>query len=301
MTTHTESRKTGDMILFAQVVEAGTITGGSKLMGLERSTVSRRITSLEDRLGVSLLERSTRKLRLTEVGRQYYQHCLRVVEAAEDAEAAAQGFRVAPSGVLNIAASMAEADRFLSNLIADFIESNEQIHVELSLDTTSEALLDQKADLLLHAGKPGDLGTTGTRIGQIREYLWASPRYLKRIPITGSPDSLKQAATISLTQEPESIRWQLRSPRERIDLTVFPRFRVRNLTGCRDSCVSGLGVAKLPEYLCLDYEQRGELVRLYPNWRIGGSALYAVHGRNQYLTRKAKAFIEFMSERLADH
>ncbi len=294
-----EARKTGDMILFAQVVEAGTITGGSKRMGLERSTVSRRITSLEDRLGVSLLERSTRKLRLTEIGRQYYQHCLRVVEAAEDAEAAAQGYRVAPSGVLNVAVSLSEADRFLSEYITEFVEHYDQIHVELNLDAQLDSLATQKADLFLHAGPLNTKGATGLSIGEIRHCLYASPAYLKRLPASGSPESLKQAATISLATEADSVRWHLSAPHERIDLMIFPRFRVRTLAGARDACVSGLGVAKLPEYLCRDAERRGELVRVFSEWRVPGDTLLALYGENQYLTRKSKAFIEFLKERLA--
>ncbi len=292
------ARKTGDMILFAQVVEAGTITGGSKLMGLERSTVSRRITSLEDRLGVSLLERSTRRLRLTEIGRQYYQHCLRVVEAAEDAEAAAMGFRVAPSGVLNIGAILSEPDQLLSPLIADFVGINDRIHIELVLDERAKLVDNLKVELLLH-----DAGTTlpdfaSLRVGTLSESLWCSPSYLNRVATPGTPESLRTAAVIDVRNEQESLRWHFERGRERLDLRVFPRFRVADLKACRDSCLSGLGIARLPDYLCSQAEEQGDLIRVLPDWRLGGISLYAAYRESQFMTRKAKAFVEFLDSRL---
>lgn len=292
------ARKTGDMILFAQVVEAGTITGGSKLLGLERSTVSRRITSLEDRLGVSLLERSTRKLRLTEIGRQYYQHCLRVVEATEDAEAAALGYRVAPSGVLNVGAIMSEPDQLLSPLIADFVAANDRIHIELSLDDAARLIENPKVELLLHTAATRLDGFSSVRVGALRESLWCSAAYLARHATPAAPEMLRNAAVIDLHSDTESRGWQFERGREKTSLRVFPRFRVASLVACRDACRTGVGIARLPDYLCSVDEIRGELVRVLPDWQLGGIALFAAYRENQFLTRKAKAFVEFLDGRL---
>ncbi len=299
MTPVLEARNTGDMILFAQVVEAGTITGGSKRIGLERSTVSRRITSLEDRLGVSLLERSTRKLRLTEIGRQYYKHCLRVVEAAEDAEAVAQRGRVEPAGVLTIGASLCEADKFLADTIAEFVDRYERILVELDTDVSDPTAAIEQSDVFLHIGEPSDLDTSGARVGQINEYLWASPDYLSKHAVGSEPESLQQAACICRIDAADKVLWSMQSQDTQVNLTIVPRFRVRSLASCRDACISGLGVAKLPEYLCREAERRGELTRIYSEWRMTGEHLYALRGDKQLLTRKGKAFIDFLRERMA--
>ncbi len=295
-----EARNTGDMILFAQVVEAGTITGGSKRIGMERSTVSRRITSLEDRLGVSLLQRSTRKLRLTEIGRQYYQHCVRVVEAAEDAEAVAQRFRVMPSGVLRIGASICEADRFLAELIADFVDRYASVQVELDLDSDDNQRSLEKADVFLHMGRPSQMGATGIRLGAIDDQLWASPEYLQRVPVHSQFERLSEAAVIGLINGPDTVQWQLIGDQEQKKLSVVPRFRVSSPAASRDACISGLGVAKLPGYLCKEAERRGELQRIYQEWRLPGEPLYALHAENQYQTRKAKIFVEFLAEHCRD-
>ncbi|MEO0578474.1 MAG: LysR family transcriptional regulator, partial [Pseudomonadota bacterium] len=266
--------------------------------GLERSTVSRRITSLEDRLGVSLLERSTRRLRLTEIGRQYYQHCLRVVEATEDAEAAAMGYRVAPSGVLNVGAILSEPDQLLSPLIADFVAVNDRIHIELSLDNASRLIENLKVELLLHTTATRLDGFSSVRVGTLPESLWCSPAFLSRNGTPTAPEMLRSAAIIDLHAESESRAWQFERGRDKTSLRVFPRFRVASLIACRDACRSGVGIARLPDYLSANDELRGDLVRVLPDWRLGGIPLLAAYRENQFLTRKAKAFVEFLDGRL---
>lgn len=294
-----EAKNTGDMILFAQVVEAGTITGGSKRIGMERSTVSRRITSLEDRLGVSLLQRSTRKLRLTEIGRQYYQHCVRVVEAAEDAEAVAHRFRIMPSGVLSIGASICEADRFLAEIVAAFVDRYTEVQVDLDLNNADCEQSLHDSDVFLHVGAPGVMAANGTRLGEIEDHLWASPEYLQKVPLFGSPEQLKHAAVLCVGQASDTIHLNMQCDDDRLRLTVLPRFRVKTLAACRDACISGMGVAKLPAYLCRDAERRGDLQQIYTDWHLPGMPLYALHAENKYQTRKAKMFVEFLADHLA--
>ncbi len=293
------ARMTGDMVLFAEVVGAGTITGGSKRLGLERSTVSRRITSLEERLGVSLLKRSTRRLHLTEAGHQYYQHCLRVVEAAEDAEAAAQGYQVDPSGQLAIAAIIPEADSLLSALIAGFMEQHPTLSIELKLVESANEPAAYAADLTLFAGDPGLAGGSAEKIGALPEHLWATPEFLRSSGLNGSPEGLQQVPTIGLAQDADRLQWGLQAAHARVQLNIAPRLRVNTLKACRESCIAGLGVAKLPEYLCRAAEQRGQLIRLYPDWQINGTPLFTLHRETRFLTRRARVFVDYMRSALA--
>lgn len=299
VTTPAATRMTGDMILFAQVVQSGTITGGSKALGLERSTVSRRITSLEDRLGVSLLERSTRRLRLTDIGRQYYQHCLRVVEATEDAEAAARGYRVAPSGVLVISAILTEPDPLLTPLVEAFVAQHERIRIDVRPYETGDNGRGKPAELVLH--KPETLlpGYTSVKIGQLADALWCAPSFLAAHTKPSIPEQLRNVPIIDLHADQQGQSWQLSREREHTTLRVFPRFHVASLAACRDACRAGAGIARLPEYLCRSDAERGTLVRILPDWKISGGALHAAYLENHFLTRKAKAFIEFVDSHLS--
>lgn len=294
-----EARCTGDMILFAQVVEAGTITGGSKRIGLERSTVSRRLTSLEDRLGVSLLQRSTRKLRLTEIGRQYYKHCVRVLEAAEDAEAIARHYCIEPNGLLMIGSSLCEADRFLVEVVAEFSDRYALVQVGLDLGIEVDEAALQRSDVFLNLGLPHGNGVAGIGLGRVRHSLWASAEFLQRMPIHESPSLLHQAASICLASAAESVRWRLQSATDSVQISVLPRFRMKTLAACRDACVAGLGVAMLPDYLCCEAEQSGDLRRVYSDWTVPGEQLYALQSENRFLTRNAKVFTDFLRTHLS--
>ncbi len=292
-----QTRTTGDMVLFAEVVHAGTITGGSKRLGLERSTVSRRITSLESRLGVSLLERSTRRLKLTEAGETYYKHCLRVVEAAQDAEAAARGFQVDPSGTLRIAAVLPDADHWMADLIAGFMDRHTNVCIQLKLFDSIGLAVAEHPDLLL-ANDAANETSDGVAIGTISEALWSTPGFLRASNLNGSPEGLRRVSTIGLAGHDAAVRWRLSTERDRIQLETTPRLRVSSLRNCLDSCVAGLGVAKLPVYLCQAAEARGDLVRLYPEWQVEGMPLLSLSGPTSQLPRKARYFVDYLSKTL---
>lgn len=292
------ARKTGDMVLFAEVVNAGTITGGSRKLGLERSTVSRRITSLEARLGISLLERSTRRLRLTAAGRLYYLHCMRVVEAAEDAEAAARGNEVQPSGKLTIAAVIPEADSLLSDLVTEFKMRHPALSIELELLDSDKDPTAFATDLTLFAGESNEASASRVEVGSVREFLWSAPKFLRASGLNGSPEGLQQIATIGLDRQRGKIRWTLSAKHARVQLDVAPGLRVSSLKTCRESCIAGLGVAKLPEYLCQTAEQRGQLVRLYPDWKLAGTPIFSLHRDTEFLSRNARTFVDFLGSEL---
>lgn len=298
MSTPLTRRNAEDMVLFAYVVSAGSITGGGKMAGMERSSVSRRISSLESRLGVSLLERSTRQLRLTAEGREYYRHCARVVEAAEDAEASARGYRIELQGALKIAASMCEAEKYLSKSFAEFAKLHQKVRIELSLNKTHDSLLSSGADLLLHWGALFDRDLESVHIGEVPESLWASPAYLAQLGGSVSIEALKQADTICLASEDDRPVWQLFDASGVVDVEIFPQFRVDTISGCRDACLSGLGFAKLPDYLCRAAVAGGELTQVLTHYHTIGDSLYAVHSDNHFPGRAAQAFIRFLVRQL---
>lgn len=298
MTIAVETKTTSDMVLFAQVVDAGTITGGSRNVGLERSTVSRRISSLEERLGIPLLDRTSRTLGLTEAGRLYYEHCLKVVEAAEDAEAVARGFQVEPHGVLDIYACVSEVESFLSELIAEFSAVNRNVQVELSLCDEATMAAEDLTDLGLCLGPVEHDRLASRKLASVGESVWASPAYVQRNSVIGKPGDLDQHAWISHVEQSRPLRWHFSNGDSSTAVSGRPRFTVHNLISARQAAVAGLGVAVLPNYLCREAEQRGELVQLLPDWSPPDGELLAVFSTERFLARKATAFLEFARHEL---
>lgn len=294
MTAAIESKMTSDMVLFAQVVEAGTITAGSKKIGLERSTVSRRISMLEERLGIPLLDRTSRTLGLTEAGRRYYECCLKVVEAAEDAEAVTKGMQVQPRGVLHIHAAMSEVESFLSVLIDEFVAHNRNVRVELSLCENATMSESDISDIGLCLDPVVDSRLGTRRLASVGESLWANPGYLERHTPIRTPADLEEHACISHIEQHKPLRWHFTRQQKSLTASIQPRFRVQSLVSARQAAISGLGVVMLPNYLCREAEQRGDLVRLLPAWSAPSGELVAIYSTERFLARKATAFLDFL-------
>ncbi|MEM7765352.1 MAG: LysR family transcriptional regulator [Pseudomonadota bacterium] len=286
-----------DMVLFAEVVDAGTITAGSRQVGLERSTVSRRMTSLEERLGVPLLNRAGRNLELTEAGRRYYEYCRRVVEAAEEAEAVTKGFYVEPRGVLTIHAAMSEVEAFVTLLIEEFQEHNRNVDVSLSLHENNALTTDSVDGIGFCLQGAVGQGLTVERLAPVAESIWASPDYLGRHSRIETPDDIRAHACIA-ADELDQVRWSLTSGARHTSIVVTARFHVQSLVSARQAALAGLGLAVLPNYLCRGGERAGDLVRVLPDWEPPGEHLTAVYPAEQFLPRNAKAFLDFTKQAL---
>lgn len=277
MTIAIGNRNTSDMVLFAEVVDAGTITAASQHVGLERSTVSRRMTSLEDRLGVPLFDRSAKILGLTEVGRRYYEYCRRIVEAAEEGDAVARGMRIEPAGTLTVHASMSEVESFLSQVIDRFVKCNKNVDIALSLYEGGRMTAEHIDGVGLCLDPMTDVGLTVRRIADVGESVWASTSYLARHSAIEAPDDLRDHACITHVDYEGRLRWQFVSDGRSTSVGIEPRFCVQSLVSARQAALAGLGLAVLPNYLCREAEQRGVLIRVLRDWTPPSGELMAVY------------------------
>lgn len=299
MTIAIGNRNTSDMVLFAEVVDAGTITAASHQVGLERSTVSRRMTSLEDRLGVPLLDRSSKVLQLTEAGSRYYEYCRRIVEAAEEADAVTRGMRIEPCGTLTVYASMSEVESFLSQVIEQFVACNKNVDVALSLHEGGRMKAEHIDGVGLCLDPITGGGLTLRRIADVGESVWASQEYLARHSVIEVPEDVRDHACITHLDHEGRLRWQFSKDGRNASISVDPKFCVQSLVSARQAALAGLGLAVLPNYLCREAQQRGALVRVLPDWAPPCGELMAVYPTAKFLSRNAKAFVEFTRHELA--
>lgn len=285
---------TGDMILLARVAEAGSISGGSRAAGLERTTVSRRLSRLESRLGASLLNRSNRQVSLTDAGLTYLQYCLRVIEAVEDGAAKLKNYDVIPDRKLKIELAVPDAGRFVRFFAGDYPLSYPDRSVAYKISDKLHAEFDDDCDLAIQLGNCITTGKIVTSFNSIPQSVWISPTYKGFRPLSLRVHDLVDLDCISCTESDEPMKWQFQQGQEKATVEITPRFKVDNLVRCRDVCVEGTGIALLPDYMCLHLAETGALERVMVDWVAMDALLSVVQLDDQFLHRGARAFIKYL-------
>lgn len=264
------------LVIFAKVVETRSFTAAGRLLGLPKSTVSRKIAQLEDRLGVRLLRRTTRRIELTESGAAYHEHCVRITADIAEAERSLGRDRSRPQGLLRVALVRELGTRFFASLVADFLREQPDVDVELQLVGRSVELRSEGLDLVLDAEGRRELGVVTRPLGCLRRCRVAEPGYLA-------------------TQSGE--RWLL--GREQPGAAERTRLVVDDQALLREALLAGLGVGVLPIHECEAELDSGALVELHDESPLEAMAIYASYPTSRQLSTKVGAFLEFVQRRLA--
>ncbi|WP_263866297.1 LysR family transcriptional regulator [Thalassolituus oleivorans] len=209
-----------EMAIFVHVVEAGSFTGAAKNLGLPKSTVSRKITQLEERLGVRLIQRTTRSLRLTDTGSAYYNHCARILGEIEEANIAVTQMQSTPTGTLRITAPVLFGSTVLSGLIADFMDDHPQVQIDLVLTDQRLDLVQDGIDVAFRVGQLEDSSLIGRHLGDARAILCASPEYVKKHGAPKHPSELQEHTLMTASQWSQ---WQLQGPNDQSTIYKLSR------------------------------------------------------------------------------
>ncbi|WP_370218186.1 LysR substrate-binding domain-containing protein [Thalassolituus sp.] len=249
-----------EMAIFVHVVEAGSFTGAARHLGLPKSTVSRKITQLEERLGVRLIQRTTRSLRLTDTGNAYYNQCARILGEIEEANIAVTRMQSTPTGTLRITAPVLFGSTVLSGLIADYCDQHPQVTVDMALSDQKLDLVQDGIDVAFRVGTLEDSSLIGRHLGDVRSLLCASPEYIKKHGELQHPDTLGEHNLMTLTQWPS---WQLCGPGGQThNHNVHPRVQVNDFASLYTLALSGSGVAPLPSLIAAPAIRAGTLVQV---------------------------------------
>ncbi|MBF5042211.1 LysR family transcriptional regulator [Aggregicoccus sp. 17bor-14] len=285
------------MLLFTEVVAAG-ITGAAARLGVRKSTVSRRLAALEARLGVRLLERTTRRLRLTEPGRGYLAQCTRLVAEAHAVNEALAAARGTPSGTLRVA-TLSLLGELLTPLVSEFLLRYPQVQVELSLAPGAVDLLAGDFDLALRTGPLPDSSLVARRLGSVRTGYYASPAYLSRRPPPRSPDALREHECVLLAEAGTDEVWFFTGPRRARTVPVQGRLRVPSVRAGHAAVRAGLGLVQLPTSLVAEDVRAGRLVPVLERYTPPGIPVFAVYPSSRHLPSKVRAFLDLLAERRA--
>lgn len=282
------------MLVFAEVVDAGGITAAAERLGVRKSTVSRRLAALEERLGTRLLERNTRRLRLTEPGREYHAHCARLVAEARAVNEAVSASRGTPRGTLRLATESLLGE-LLTPLLAEFLLRHPQVRVEVSLAQASVDLIAEEYDLAVRTGPLGDSSLVARPLGQVRTGYYASPAYLRRRGVPQDPEELAGHECVQVAEAGTSEVWFFVGPRGASTVPVAGRLRVPSLRAGHAAARAGLGLVRLPTALALEDVRTGALVPVLEAHCPPGLALHAVYPSRRQLAPKVRAFLEVLT------
>lgn len=287
-----------DLLLFARIVESGSFSQAAQRVDLPKSTVSRRISLLEAKLGERLLQRTTRKLVLTEFGASLLEHARKVVEEVEAAGALVQHRQVAPSGLLRISMPGDFASLGLTFMLARFIERYPAITLELDLSPRRVDLVGENFDIAIRMGDlPEDSSLHARRVALENIALYAAPSYIARRGAPQHPDELAQHDLLCLTSRVGGMQpWKLLSGKTVWSRDVKARMGANSPDLLARIACQGSGIAAVSDLFAEGHVEKGELVRVLPDWVMPEVSGWAVFPGRRLMPAKTRAFLDMMEE-----
>lgn len=286
-----------DMLAFIKVVDTRSFTAAADRLNLSKSVVSRRIGELENRLGARLLNRTTRKLSLTEVGQAYYERCTRILADLEEAEQAVADLHAAPRGRLRVNAPVSFGVMHLAAAVAEFVERYPAVEIDMDLNDRYVDLVDEGYDLAIRIGRLRDSSLIARRLAPARMALCASPAYLIKHGTPQSPDDLANHQCLIYTNLATPDVWQLQVNGETRAVRVSGPLRGNNGELLRDAAVAGMGIVMSPTFLCGNALSSGTLLSFMADSLPSDAGVNAVYPQNRHLSPKVRVFVDFLVQR----
>lgn len=290
------------MRLFAAVVDAGSFSEAGRRLGLAPSSVSRGVSSLEDKLGVRLLDRTTRRLALTEAGRLYHESASRVLADMEAANQAVSRFEAAPRGTLRLNTGVVFGRLHIAPALPEFLRRYPEITVDLTLTDNYVDLVEEGADLAIRIGELRDSALIARKLAPNRRIICASPAYFEAHGRPEKPTDLCRHNCLAYKyQAGGKLTWRLRAPDgEDHALAVEGNLYVNNADALHACALEGLGIVILPSWVVGPDIQAGKLCNAFPGWQVTptamDTAIYAVYPHNRHLSPRVRAFIDYLVE-----
>ena len=288
-----------DMVFFAEVVDRGGFAAAGRSLGVPKSRLSRRISELEARLGVRLLQRTTRKLSLTEAGEIYHRHCVAMREEAEAADEAVARVQIEPRGTVRVTCPVTLAQSTLGPIVPRFLAAHPKVRVEIQVTNRVVDLVQEGIDVALRVrANLDDSGSLVVKnLGPTSGVLVASPRLLQRVGSPGSPDELHRVPTVSMSAADGRASWRLVGPRgEEFELQHRPVYTADDLLLLRFAALQGTGMTVLPDYLCSDELRQGLLVPVLAGWSPPLASVLAVFPSRRGMVPAVRRFLDFLAD-----
>ena len=291
-----------EMVVFVRVVEAGSFSEVARQLGTSPSAVSRSISRLEKALALRLLQRTTRKLRLSEGGEAVFKRCCEVVGAAQSVMELSGQFTQEPEGLIRVSVPKAIGRYVIHPHMADFLRRYPKVDVQMMLEDRYVDLIDDNVDLSIRITDQPAPGLVGRQLFALEHVLCATPAYLAEHGLPARPEDLRAHSCIYLGETPADARWKFKQGSKSVTVGVHGRYAA-NHTGVRlEAILQHIGIGSVPYFTERHALDQGLIVQVLPEWSFIASyhgGVWLLHAPSRYLPPKLRVFIDFLVERMA--
>ncbi len=288
------------MVIFAQVVQSGSFSKAADALGMSKSSVSKKVSFLEDRLGVRLLNRTTRKLSLTEVGQVFFERCERIMSEAEEAELAITRLQDEPRGVLKISAPVSFGMRHIGKPLAAFLATHDQLSVDVQLNDRYVDIVEEGFDLAIRVGQLPDSSLIARKVGNARLMVCAAPSYWEKHPKPQHPLDLEQHNCLIYTLARTASFWPYQEGGKTHQVKIEGSIKANNGEVLRDLALAGIGLAVSPSFIVGPDVAKGTLECVLEGFDHNPVNIYAVYPHNRHLSAKVRLFVDFLKNWFKD-
>ena len=294
--------KWAEMQAFAAVVESNGFAAAARALDLVPSAISRLVINLEQRLGVRLLNRTTRRLSLTEAGERFYIRCKAILDEIDETEADVTGLQLVPKGRLRISCVVAIAERYLANILADFMQRYPDIEIEVLETDRPVDLIADVVDIALVAGKLEDSSYRARQISAFQRKVVAAPAYIEKHGLPQIPADLRKHNCLAFANAPHLQNWPFIDPNgERKIFNVSGNFKASGAELILRAALAGIGICRLADFMVKSQIERGYLLTLLQAYDLADAVpLSVVFAPGLHLSPKVRVFIDYLSDHFTD-
>lgn len=287
------------MRVFASVSDIGSFSGAAARLGISRAMASKHIQHLEEHLGTRLLQRTTRRLGLTESGQAYFERCRQILSDIDEAEASAAELTVRPSGTLRVTLPVSFGLRHVSPLIAEFLAKHPEVNLDVLLSDRRMDLIEEGIDLAVRIGASLEPGLVARQLGSDRLVICGSPAYLARHGTPKRPADLAAHNCVLYSYAAMQNEWTMSGPDGQFKIKVAGNLRVNNGDFLNRFVIDGGGLACQPSFLVQSEIMAGTLVEVLDDYVFPQLGIFAVYPSRKHLSAKIRTFVDHLAERFS--
>lgn len=285
---------------FITIVERGGFTAAAESLRISRAMVSKHVQDLEEHLGARLLNRTTRRVSLTEVGSVYYERCFQILADLAEADAAVGELQAEPVGTLRLNAPMSFGTMHLATAVADYAALHPKVAIDMTLNDRIVDLVEEGYDVAVRIGRLADSSLIARRLASSRMVVCAAPSYLARHGTPATPQELTQHNCLGYSYVSPRDEWRFEGPQGAIMVRVSGNLMANNGEALAVAARQGYGIIVQPTFIVGDDLKTGRLVRLLPEYRPAESPISAVYPHARHLSAKVRSFVDFLASRFGE-